>query len=111
MALKHLIIGCGSAAIGAAEQIRFINADDDIHVVTMEDLGPYSPTALPYFLSGKTDETGLFKGRDGYFEKLNCQFSKEREVVKIHPVQKEIVYKDGEKEINLSTLLFEHLQN
>jgi len=98
MALKHLIIGCGSAAVSAAEQIRTINADDDIHVVTMEDADPYSPTALPYLLSGKTDEAGLFKGREGYFGNLNCRFLKAKEVVEIYPDKKEVGYRGGEKE-------------
>ena len=99
MALKHLIIGCGIAAINAAEKIRMISSEDDVHVVTMENVYPYSPTALPSLLSGKVSERGLFKGRERFFEKLNCRFSMGKKVIALNPKTKEVIYKDGENEI------------
>ena len=104
MALKHLIIGCGHAATNAVEKIRMISSEDDVHVVTMEDIDPYSPTALPSFLSGKASERGLLKGRERFFRKLNSQFSMGRKVTALHPNRKEVIYKEGATE-NFDKLL------
>lgn len=98
MALKHLIIGCGHAATNAVEEIRMISSEDHVHVVTMEDVDPYSPTALPSFLSGKASEHGLLNGRERFFKKLNCQFSMGKKVTALNPNRKEVIYKEGESE-------------
>ena len=62
---KHLIIGCGPAALAAAQAIRSLSPDDEIKLVTREGNLPYSPAALPYLLSGELKEARLFaKGED-----------------------------------------------
>ena len=71
-AKKHLIIGCGSAGLSAAEEIRRINSEDEIRIVTAEDCPPYSPTLLPYLLSGKIDETKLPIRKDNYFDAIKA---------------------------------------
>jgi len=95
---KHLIIGCGSAGLSAAEEIRRINAEDEIKVVTSEDYPPYSPTVLPYLLAGRTDETKIPMRKDDYFDSINATFVRGKEVGSLIPEAKEVVYKDGEKE-------------
>jgi len=95
---KHLIIGCGSAGLSAAEEIRRINTDDEIKVVTSEDYPPYSPTVLPYLLSGKTEEANLPMRKDNYFDAIGATFGRDREIIRLLPKSKEVVYKDGERE-------------
>jgi len=95
---KHLIIGAGSAGLSAAEEIRRLNAEDEIRVVSAEDYPPYSPTVLPYLLSGRTDEARLPMRKDNYFDALGITFVRGKEMVRLLPKSKEVVYKDGEQE-------------
>jgi len=101
---KHLIIGCGSAGLNAAEEIRRINSEDEIKVVTSEDYPPYSPTTLPYLLSGRMDEMKLPMRKDDYFDSINATFVRGKEVVRLLSEAKEVMYKDGETE-TFDTLL------
>ena len=95
---KHLIIGAGSAGLTAAEEIRRINREDEIRIVSAEDFPPYSPTVLPYLLSGKIGESTLAKRQNGYFDKLDATFVQGKEAVRISPETKEVLYRDGERE-------------
>ncbi len=98
MARKHLIIGCGSAALSALEKIRSIAPDDQVTLVTMEDCRPYSPTALPYLLSGRIAEEALWMRPAGYFQGLGATLSKGKEVTGVSPSTKEVIYRDGGRE-------------
>jgi len=95
---KHLIIGSGSAGLSAAEEIRRLNSEDEIKVVSGENYPPYSPTALPYLLSGRTDETKLPMRKDDYFDGIRVTLACGKEVTSLIPKNKEVVFKDGEKE-------------
>ena len=77
---KHLIIGSGSAGLSAAEEIRRINTEDEIKVVSAEDYPPYSPTALPYLLSGRIDEANLPMRKESYFNNIKATFLGGKEV-------------------------------
>lgn len=98
MAKKHLIIGCGSAALSALEKIRSITSEDQVKLVTMEDCPPYSPTALPYLLSGRVAEEALWMRPEGYFESMKATLARGKEVVQVWSGSKEVVYRDGERE-------------
>ncbi|MDO8692261.1 MAG: FAD-dependent oxidoreductase [Dehalococcoidia bacterium] len=98
MARKHLIIGCGSAALSALEKIRSIAPDDEVKLVTLEDCRPYSPTALPYLLSGRIEMDALWMRPEGYFEGLGTTLSRGKEVTGVSPSAKEVIYKDGGRE-------------
>jgi len=93
-----LIIGAGSAGLSAAEEIRRLSADDEIRLVSAEDSPPYSPTVLPYLLSGRTDEARLPMRKASYFDDIRASFSPGKEVVRLLPQSREVVYKDGRKE-------------
>jgi len=56
---RHLIIGCGSAAMSAAEEIRRVSPEDEVIMVTMEHCDPYSPLSLPYVLAGRITESNI----------------------------------------------------
>ena len=101
---KHIIIGCGSAGLSAAEGIRSINDQDEIKVVTAEDYPPYSPTVLPYLLSGKIDEGHLPMKRENYFDVLKATLVRGMAIKGIMPKSKEVVYEDGGRE-TFDTLL------
>lgn len=95
---KHLIIGCGSAGLSAAEEIRRINNDDEIKIITAEDRYPYSPTLLPYVLSGQIDPKKLSMKKPGYFDGIRATFVRGKSVSAVIPEDKVIVYADGDRE-------------
>ena len=95
---KHLIIGAGTAGLSAAEEIRRFSAEDVIKIVSAEDFAPYSPTVLPYLLSGRIDESTLAMRQEGYFERLNATFVRGKEAIRILPEAKEVLYRSGERE-------------
>jgi len=92
---KHLVIGCGSAALSAVETIRRSGADDEIKITSAENYPPYSPTALPYLLSGRIGESDLWMRPSDYFQKLGVNFQKGKEAVEVIPERKEVRYRDG----------------
>jgi len=104
MAKKHLIIGCGTAALSAAKKIRSMNRDDQIRLVTKEHTFPYSPAALPYLLSGRLKEGNLWLADDSLLHELGFQLEKSKELVGVIPENKEVIYKDGGRE-SFDTLL------
>jgi NAD(P)H-nitrite reductase large subunit len=54
--MNHLIIGGGPAGITAAAWLRRLNRASNVTVLSKEDVSPYAKMALPYRLSGETDE-------------------------------------------------------
>ena len=95
---KHLIIGCGPAALGAVQAIRSISPDDEIKLVTRESSLPYSPAALPYLLSGELTEARLFAKGEECLKAMRAELIRGQEVFELLPEKKQVKYGDGQKE-------------
>jgi len=95
---KHLIIGCGSAALSALEKIRSITSDGEVKLVTMENSRPYSPTALPYLLSGRIEGANLWMKEEEYFTRMGATVVRGKEVTQVLPEDKVVIYRDGDRE-------------
>lgn len=104
MKKKHLIIGCGTAALSAAKKIRSLNRDDEIKLVTAEECLPYSPAALSYLLSGRLQENNLWAADDRQLRELGCDLVQGWEVTGLNADQSSVVYRDGGEE-HYDTLL------
>lgn len=105
MSKKHIIIGAGSAGISALETIRGIAPQDQVTLFTKESFLPYSPTALPYLLSGRIAKKDLPMRDDAFFASVGATLAKGKEVVELRPGQKEIVLDDSTVETYDSLLL------
>ncbi|MGD8982733.1 MAG: FAD-dependent oxidoreductase [Desulfobacteraceae bacterium] len=101
---KHLMIGCGSAALSALKQIRKLGSEDEVKLVTMENYAPYSPMSLPYLLSGKKKESEIYLAESNFFDNMKATFITGRRVDGIIPRDKSVVYDNGESE-SYDTLL------
>jgi phenylglyoxylate dehydrogenase epsilon subunit len=95
---KHLIIGCGSAALSALKQIRKLGSEDEVKLVTMEPYSPYSPMSLPYLVSGRRKEPEIYIADDGFFHRMKSTLVTGKRVERIDPDQNKIVYDNGETE-------------
>jgi len=54
--MKHLIIGCGPAALAAAATLRKADPAGKVTILSREKVKPYARMALPYLLGGKIEE-------------------------------------------------------
>jgi phenylglyoxylate dehydrogenase epsilon subunit len=95
---KHLIIGCGPAALSALDKIRKITAEDEIKLVTRESFLPYSPSILPYLIGGRIPEETIWLKEKDYFKSMKASLESDKEVVSIDPWVKQVTYQSGEEE-------------
>lgn len=95
---KHIIIGCGVAALSALKKIREMTIDDEVSLVTMDDYRPYSPASLPSLLSGRLTEACLWMKEENYFKDLRSTLKSGKEVTQVLPDRKKVVYRDGSSE-------------
>ncbi len=93
---KHLIIGCGSAALSALKQIRKLGSEDEVKLITMEPYSPYSPMSLPYLVSGRRKEPEIRITDDGFFDRMKSELVTGKRVERIDPDHNKIVYDNGE---------------
>ena len=64
---RHVIIGNGGAAISALRVIREHRPQDEIVLISKEDVPAYSPLLTPYYISGHIPYKGMFiVGQDFY---------------------------------------------
>lgn len=64
---KYLIVGSSHAALEAATAIRFQDGDGTLTLLTHDTRLPYSPTILPYVVSGRLQPENVTLRGDGYF--------------------------------------------
>lgn len=95
---KHLMIGCGTAALNALKEIRKTNSEDEVRLVTMEHYLPYSPTSLPYFVSERIKESEIQMVRDDYFDQMKAELVRGKRVEHIDMERQEVIYDSHEKE-------------
>lgn len=95
---KHLIIGCGPAAISAVQAIRHVSQEDEIQLVTKEDTPPYSPAALPYLLSSELEEPAFFAKGEEQLESMTARLVQGKEVTGLLSETGQVQYRDGQIE-------------
>ena len=66
---KYVIIGNGTAAVGAIEGIRAADSEGLITVVSAENHHVYCRPLISYYLEGKTDLERIKYRPDGFYEK------------------------------------------
>ena len=64
---QYLIVGSSHAALEAISAIRMHDAEGTLTVVTRDAHLPYSPTVLPYVVSGKSAPERVFLRDDDFF--------------------------------------------
>ena len=98
----YLIVGASHAALAALHAIRLHDADKDITIITRDDSLPYSPTVLPYVVSGRSDPKRVFLRDADYFARQKVTYRPRAEVASLGKGAVRLV--DGE-EIGFEKLL------
>lgn len=74
MHTNYLIIGGSHAGLSAIDAIRRCDSEAALTLVTTEKRPPYSPTALPYVISGKTEPENTDIRPSNYFKDLDVNY-------------------------------------
>ena len=94
---KYLIIGSSHAGLSAAEEIRVHDHQGSLVMVTMENTLPYSPTVLPYIVSGRVTADQVVLRDEKDFREKKIRFLKEKNVTSVDARACEVSLSDGEK--------------
>lgn len=101
---KYLIIGSSHAGLSALDAIRMYDQKGSITIVTREKTLPYSPTVLPYVLSGQADPDRIFLRDQAFFDQNGAKFMNGSAVVGVKPAANTVTLDSGD-EIQYEKLL------
>lgn len=93
---KYLIVGSSHAALEAATAIRLIDADSTLTLLTRDARLPYSPTILPYVVSGRSQPENALLRDEAYFRNHAIAFVPGATVVSVDPAQSSLRLASGE---------------
>ena len=95
--MKYVIIGNGTAAVGAIEGIRSADKVAPITVISTEPYHVYGRPLISYMLLGKTTEKKMLQYRpDDFYEKNNVTTMLGRTVQHIDPKKQTVSLASGE---------------
>ncbi|RJQ41676.1 MAG: NAD(P)/FAD-dependent oxidoreductase [Nitrospiraceae bacterium] len=93
--MKYIVIGNGVAGTTAAINIRKIDADGEITILSDEAYPFYSRIRLMDFISGDADESSLVIYKDAWYEKNNIKLLLNTPVSEIDKNKKEVITHSG----------------
>jgi phenylglyoxylate dehydrogenase epsilon subunit len=79
----YLIIGASHAALSALHTLRMHDADGAVTMVTRDASLPYSPTVLPYVVSGRSAAERVFLRDEGYFREQKVNYLRGAQVERV----------------------------
>ena len=91
----YLIVGASHAALSALHAIRNHDADGDVTVLTRDASLPYSPTVLPYVVSGRSEPERVFLRDADYFARLKVDYRQGAAVSKVDAAGGTVALSDG----------------
>lgn len=100
----YLIIGASHAALSALHTLRMHDAEGSVTMVTRDATLPYSPTVLPYVVSGRSHPERVFLRDDAYFRTQNVDFLRGAQVAEVAAERNAVRLADG-REITYGKLL------
>lgn len=92
---QYVIVGNGPAGMNAAEELRSKDSQSKIILIGQESTPPYSPTILPYFVSGKIKGKDLFLSGKGYTQNHPVELIRGNGVISVSPQEEKVFLKDG----------------
>jgi phenylglyoxylate dehydrogenase epsilon subunit len=91
----YLIAGASHAALAALHAIRLVDGDRPLTVIAKDDSLPYSPTVLPYVVSGRSDPDTVLLRDDKYFADHNVCYLRGRHVTSLNTAEHAATLSDG----------------
>lgn len=93
----YLIAGASHAGLEAVHRIRLVDETSSITVVTRDAHPPYSPTILPYVVSGQSEPGRVVLRKPDWFEQHNINLVRDDELVAINETQRQVTLKSGQQ--------------
>ena len=94
---QYLIVGASHAGLEAANAIRMVDEESSITIINRDAQPPYSPTVLPYIVSGQS-EPGKVTLRSGdYFKQNNITLVSGDQLVALDSASKRVTLESGDQ--------------
>jgi len=100
----YLIVGASHAALAAVAAIRMHDNEGSLALLTRDDALPYSPTVLPYVVSGRSAPENIFLRDKAYFTRHRVDYLAGKTLARIDVAGKRAQLASGE-EIGFEKLL------
>ncbi len=94
--VKYLITGSSHAGLSALEAIRMQDGEGSITLLTREEYLPYSPTILPYVVSGLVEAKETFLRDEEALNRYGIEFKRDAKVVRVEPQTRTVKLQTGE---------------
>ncbi|MGE4266769.1 MAG: NAD(P)/FAD-dependent oxidoreductase [Deferribacterales bacterium] len=102
--MKIVTVGTGMAATEFVSTLREQGSRDEIIMISPEDLPPYSPCSMPFFLAGEPLDTVYWKGAD-FYQKYGAQTVLGESATEIDP-DSQVLTTDKGRKIEYDRLFF-----
>jgi phenylglyoxylate dehydrogenase epsilon subunit len=96
MQSKYIIVGSSHAALEAATAIRLVDAEGALTMLTRDACLPYSPTILPYVVSGRSEPDKVTLRDERYFRDNDIDFVPNAAVVALDPAAQSLHLAGGD---------------
>ncbi len=94
---NYLIIGSSHAALEALAAIRTQDPDASLTLITRDTHLPYSPTVLPYVVSGRSQADNVSLKDQRYLDEQQVKFIPGRSLISIDPDNNSLILDNGEQ--------------
>jgi len=94
--VDYLVAGASHAALSALEAIRMHDPAGSVAVLAREDHLPYSPTVLPYVVSGRSKPETVALKPAAYFAQNNIAILAGRALTRVDAATKRVHFANGE---------------
>jgi phenylglyoxylate dehydrogenase epsilon subunit len=92
---QYLVVGSSHAALEAVSAIRMHDPEGSLALVTRDSRLPYSPTVLPYVVSGRSAPDNVFLRATDYFVGQRVAYMADRALTRLHPERNAATLSDG----------------
>ena len=93
---KYLLVGSSHAALEALRAIRQSDPDGSMAMLTQDRAMPYSPTILPYVVSGRSKPEAVSLRDEAFFDANRCAFVSQARAVGLEPKARTLRLENGE---------------
>lgn len=94
--VKYLLVGSSHAPLEALRSIRHFDPDGSMAMLTRDGHRPYSPTILPYVVSGRSKPDTVLLRDDAFFEANSCNFVANATATGLDPKARAVTLASGE---------------
>jgi len=92
---KYLVVGSSHAALEAVTAIRMHDPEGSLTLLTRDPHLPYSPTVLPYVVSGRSAPDGIFLRDEKFFAENHVQLKRGTALKVLHAERNAAELADG----------------